>query len=155
MTEQLLIYNENSDIQELETNINDLTTKSRSVDYKIIQENNKDVRTLATELELLKDVFLDSAYLIFGQGENLQTAEANIEKALADTETATDNLEQTENLTKHSRGKLFDACMLIGGVGLGALGWIGGPWIGIPTMVAGLGLSGSVVLVRNKLQKDF
>jgi len=167
MTEQLLMernYSEDSEIQELETifgeistseNIAGLVSSSMSVEEEIIQENNEDVRTFTQDLEMLKDIFLDCAHLIFGQGSSLQTAEENIERALQDTETATENLEESEKLTKHGRGRLFDICVLVGGVGLGTLGWIGGPWIGIPTMVAGLGLSGSVVLARNKLQKEF
>ena len=158
MTEQLLMErndSEDSEIQELENIFGKIssTSSALSVEEEIIQENNEAVQTFAQDLELLKDIFIDCAHMIFGQGSSLQTAEENIEKALLDTETATENLEESEKLTKHSRGRLFDICVLVGGVGLGSLGWIGGPLIGIPTMAAGLGVSGAIVLARNKLKK--
>lgn len=118
---------------------------------KTIEERNEAFKTIYTDISLLKDIFMDCATLIFGQGEQLNEAENNIEKAVQHTDEAVVSLEKTVEYTATGRGKLFDLCVMLGGVGLGSLGWIGGPWIGIPTMAAGLGVSTSVVVARNKL----
>lgn len=119
----------------------------------IIQERNEEIRTLADDMALLKEIFVDCANMVFGQGESLNEAENSIEKSVEHTEDAAKSLEKAVEYQRHGRGRIFDACVMAAGVGLGSIGWIGGPWVGVPAMAAGLGLSGSVVIARNKLEE--
>jgi hypothetical protein len=123
------------------------------IDHKIIMETNKEMGTLSKDLILLKELFQDCAALVFNQGEKVDQIEENITNAVEDVEKGTENLKVAEKYKKHGRGRLFDICVLLGGTGLGALGLLGGPWIGIPTLMAGLGVSGSVIIARNKIKK--
>lgn len=131
----------------------DQTHNEDQINLRIIQERNENIRSLADEMVLLKEIFVDCANMVFGQGQMLNEAEQNIERSVEHTEEATKSLERAEQYNRHGRGRLFDACVMVAGIGLGSLGWVGGPWIGVPTMAAGLGLSGSVVIARNSIEK--
>lgn len=119
------------------------------VNLNIIRERNEGMRTIATDVALLKELFMECASMVFGQGESLAEAERSIEQSVEHTEEAAKSLERAEVYATTGKGKLFDLCVMVTGIGLGSLGWIGGPWIGISTMAAGLGVSGSVVIARN------
>ena len=138
------------DMDELDQYFED-THNEEDIALKTAEENNTDIRSLADEIVLLKEIFVDCAAMVFGQGEQVDELEQSIEQAVKNTDEGTKSLQKAEQYTSHGRGKIFDACVLVTGAGLGALGFIGGGWIGIPTMAAGLGLSTSVVIARNKL----
>ena len=121
------------------------------IEYKIVHERNSLIQTLTDDISVLQELFYDCSNMIFGQGVLLRDAEKNIETALENVEQGTESLKQAEMYHHHARGKLFDICVVAGGVGLGAIGFVAGPIVGIPTVAAGLGISGGVVLIRNKL----
>ena len=123
----------------------------QDITNSIIKERNTQMGFIAEELMHLKELFQDCATQVFSQGEHIDQTETNIIRAVNNVEDGVDNLEVAGTYQKHNRGRLFDVCVLIGGVGLGALGLIAGPWIGIPTLAAGIGVSGGVVIARNKI----
>jgi t-SNARE complex subunit (syntaxin) len=121
-------------------------------EIQVETERNEEIHKLSIDMGVLYGIFQECSNLIFGQAQELDEVEDNLEKSLLSVQDGTEHLEKAAQYQTHSRGKVFDICMLVGGVGIGALGWIGGPWIGIPTMAAGLGLTGGIVVARNKLE---
>jgi hypothetical protein len=132
--------------------ISEISEISEEIDHQIATERNRALSELSTDMGSLYELFQDCSNLIFGQTQHLEEVEDNLKKSLLSVEEGTIHLEKAAQYQKHSRGKIFDICMLVGGAGVGLLGWVGGPWVGIPTMAAGLGLSGGIVVARNKIE---
>jgi hypothetical protein len=123
------------------------------IEKQIAIELNQEMHEVSNDVGMLYVLYHECQNLIFGQGESLDEVEENLTKSLVNVQEGTAHLEKADQYQKHSRGKVFDICMLAGGTGLGALGFVlGGFWIGIPTIIAGVGLSGGIVLARNKLE---
>jgi hypothetical protein len=114
------------------------------IEKQIAIELNQEMHEVSNDVGMLYVLYHECQNLIFGQGESLDEVEENLTKSLVNVQEGTAHLEKADQYQKHSRGKVFDICMLAGG--------IGGFWIGIPTIIAGVGLSGGIVLARNKLE---
>lgn len=127
--------------------------EENEVTNEIIRERNKEIGILAQEMAMLQGLFRECAALVFGQAEHIDKMEENITNAVNNVEEANNDLKQAEKYKKHDRGHIFDICLIVGGTGLGALGMLAGPWIGVPTLAAGVGLSSSIVIARNKIAK--
>ena len=120
------------------------------VDIQIIEERNRDIQLLANDVSIISELFYSVQHLIWEQGIDLNVAYRNTEESVINTTEGTANLEAIQNQSEHTR-KLREAGIIMGGTAVGSIGWIGGPWIGIPTTGLGLGISSGIVFIMRKI----
>jgi len=121
------------------------------VDRSIITERNRDIKAIEEDMGHLADITRNCAELVHDQGYEVDAAETNISNSLINIEETVETLEQISATVEKKRGFAFNAYVLLTGVGIGSLGWIGGPWIGIPTTLAGIGVSSTIIFIKKKI----
>ncbi len=109
----------------------------QDIDYQILDETNRDVRIIENDMKDLSDIMLDLSHLIHDQGESIDENVKNIEHAKMEIEETVVSLEQSVVYARDRKEIIKNAALIVGGISLGALGFIAGPIIGIGTLVAG------------------
>lgn len=123
-----------------------------TVNDLIIRERNGEIKQLETDLELIAEIQQDLALMVYAQGESLDIAVDNVEKAEITIKEATEHIKQAA-IIKKKTNKLF-----IGGL-LTATGFaIGGGLLAIASpltgaLIAGGGIVSGVVMIVVKVVK--
>lgn len=154
-----------SDHQQLLTHSNDQHPSFTDVDgfnrmftvedseEKMHQENNVEMTNLSADVLNLSQLFIDINELIAEQGDGIEHAHNHVEATEINLNEATETLRESQVM--HTKlnifGKFFELGAVVAGGTIGSIGWFGGPWIGIPTTVLGLGIGGSIAFVKKKL----
>ena len=120
---------------------------------RIAEERNKELRALEQEISDISEIMNVLAGMAEEQGEILDTGEQCLMRAAADVSAGLENLQRAETWATRARGLMIDASAIIVGATLGTLGFLAGPWVGVPTLVGGLATATSLVVVRRKKQK--
>lgn len=118
------------------------------VDFEIVKERNQEIQELEQDISNVAEINTSLASMIFEQGEQIDFAAESIETAEINIKEAVRHIEVAHDHTKNSRGLIFDACSFVAGTGLGAIGFISGPFVGVPTLLAGVAVSTCVVIIR-------
>ena len=118
-------------------------TKLHSIDIP-----KDELENVVGDLENLRDIMLDFNIITKEQGMQLNLAAKHTADAEVNTDAAVDNIAETVKL--YTVSKLF---AILGGGGLGSIGFIFNPLLGIGTVVAGGGLGW--LLTRDKTVNYF
>lgn len=137
------------DMQQIIDSVDD----DEEVDLKILKERSQSITEITENIEHTNFIMKKLSSLIFSQGENINIVNKSIEKAEDDTNKACHELSEAENLTSSTLKTARDVAILIGGLSLGALGFIGGSVMGIGTLIVGGVISGGVITVSHKIDK--
>lgn len=129
----------------------DDTTDSRSVDLSIIAERTRDLKQIERDTTDLSEIMLHISAMLMDQAKPLQLSERHVEQAEVNTSQAVENLEMAADWKSKARGTLIDAGIVITGAGLGTLGFLATPMVGVPTVIAGLTTAISLVVARRKM----
>jgi len=120
------------------------------VDLKIANETNKDINEITEDVGVIPHLLHSIQNLIWDQGLDINSIQNNVEESKEFTAKGVTNLESAEIHLDKSK-KMRDASIMLGGATIGGIGWLGGPWIGIPTTALGLGISSGVVFAIRKI----
>lgn len=118
------------------------------IDRKIIEEKNAEIRSLSEDLSNLSEIYQDLSLMIFDQGEEINIVEKKIEIIEEKISEGTESLNKAQNGYKNF---LRDGSIIIGTVSLGALGFIGGPIIGIVTLFSGVVTGTGLVFISHQV----
>ena len=110
------------------------------VDIKIIEETNQDIRNIEYDLITLSEIYKE----LDEQGYNLNRTNEDIAMSIK-------NLADTEEITWKRQKIIRDLFIVLGGIGVGAFGFIAGPLIGLGTLLTGAGISGGIVYTSHKI----
>ena len=114
------------------------------IDIKIIEETNQDIRNIEYDLITLSEIYKELSYMIDGQGDNLNRTNEDIATSIK-------NLADAEEITWKRQKIIRDLFIVLGGIGVGAFGFIAGPLIGLGTLLTGAGISGGIVYTSHKI----
>jgi len=131
----------------------DMLVALDDVDTEILRERQDAIHEIEKETLTISEIMESIAALLPGQGENLNLASANVERSVEATGDAVIALENAVSWNQKLRGLVFDATAAVAGSGLGALGFLGGPLIGVPTLVGGIITASSIIIIRRILAK--
>ena len=120
------------------------------IDIKIIEERNREIKTLSEELTHVSEIFQELAKLLNFQGEQVDTIGEQIEHVSENITEGTVALENTEKFVK-LREILRDVGILAGGISLGSIGFLGGPIIGSATLISSFAASSGLVFIARKI----
>jgi len=123
------------------------------VDFAILQERNTEIAKIEQDTLSISEIMKDLAYLIYDQGEDLKVGEKQIENVVEATGEGLSHLERALKFTEKTRGLIVDASTIVAGTGLGALGFLASPVVGVPTLLGGLATAVSVITIRRNLVK--
>lgn len=121
------------------------------VDFAILHERQAELREIEEDTLSISEIMTSLSFLINEQGENLAVATEHVASSVESTDAAVNSLENALGWKNNMRCLLVDATTIITGSGLGALGFIGGPLVGVPTLVGGLLVAASVIAIRRNL----
>lgn len=122
------------------------------VDLAILEERNRELRQIEEDTLSLSEIMHSISTMLCEQRENLEIAVADTEKSAQATTEAVTNLQQALKWTNSARGLIVDASAMIAGSGLGALGFLGGPLVGVPTLIGGIATASAVIVLRRITQ---
>ena len=120
------------------------------IDSIIIREKNNEIKKLEQDMTHISEIFYDLGQMIEIQGEDLKLIDKNIGNASRDVAISLRNLADAEEMTSYKYRLARNAGIIVGGVGLGALGFIAGPLIGIGTLLSGAGIGGGIIYATNR-----
>lgn len=120
------------------------------VNTNIIKERNEAIKQISNDVGILSEIFQTIQHMIHEQGFELNLVSTNIENTEQQTAEGVKHLENAENLSKETKS-VRDAGIIVSGAALGSVGWIGGPFIGVPTTAVGVGLSVGIVCLLRKI----
>lgn len=107
----------------------------KEVDPEEVEQ--QEMRSLFGDLEALRDIMVELNILTKHQGEQLQQVSSNVETADVETETAVSTLSATEDLTTKYRENITKLVAIAGGSGIGSIGFLANPIIGLSTTIFG------------------
>jgi len=122
------------------------------VEMEIIRERNEEIQQIEIDTTSLAEIMQSLSVFIHDQGQQLEEAAISIHNAEIHVNEAVQHLKQAESWVIKTRDLLFDTGTIVAGVGLGSLGFFGGPIVGVPCVAGGLAAAISVVAVRRKLK---
>lgn len=132
-----------------ETNVDD---DDNVVSLAIIRERNQELLEIAQETSMLSEIMSALSEMLHGQGERLDLVETQVENAVVHIEEAAEHLAHASDWKTKTRLLLLDVSTIVAGTGAGCLGFIGGPWIGVPLVLGGIVASSSIVVARRRYQ---
>lgn len=124
------------------------------VDLAILKERQEELRKIEEDTLSISEIMNSLSSLLCEQGENLDLATEHVESSVTATSDAVISLDNALVWQSKMRGLLVDATTVLTGSGLGALGFIGGPVVGVPSLIAGLVTAASVIAIRRRLQSS-
>ena len=120
-----------------------------SVDVQILEERNINIRLIEHDMCEISDIMNDLSRLVSEQGKKVDLATENVETSEIHVREAVVLLEEGEEVVSKIRGVILDSITIVSLTGLGALGFIGGPIVGVPTTFSGL-MSGIAVITLRR-----
>lgn len=120
------------------------------IDCEINQERNAEIKKLSKEVEDLSEIMTDLSLMIYDQGESIDHVVNNVENTEIIINEAVESLEKTENYVNTNRKIYRNIVIVTSGLGLGALGFLGGPIIGAISILSGGMLGSGIAFVTNK-----
>lgn len=124
----------------------------RNVERAIVRERNQEIQVIAQETSMLAEIMANLASMIESQGTHLDSAAAQVEQSARTADETADILARADSWQESARGAIVDISTVAIGTGLGTLGFLAGPWVGLPTMVGGMVTATSIVAVRRKIK---
>ena len=141
----MLKYTDSSDI---------LKYTDSEINLKIIEERNKEIEELTEEFEDLSEISLSLHEMLKEQGEFIDEMDKTMETSSLNVEEGTKSLKISLQFMNKARKTIKNVAIVIGGLSLGALGFIAGPIIGAATTASGIAAGLGVVAVTNKTNKN-
>lgn len=125
-------------------------TEFEDIDYKIVEERNTEIKKLSKDMEDLSEIMTDLSAMVYDQGETIESSVKNVENSEIATLEAVESLIKTEYYVDKSRKIYRNMVIVTSGIGLGALGFLGGPIIGAITVLSGGMIGSGIAFVTNK-----
>ena len=122
-----------------------------NIDKRIMKERNLEIQNIEKDLLDLSEIMADLSVLISEQGEELDISEIHINEAENSTKEAIQSLSNAEIYVNKSRKILRNLGIILGGAGLGSIGFLAGPFVGAVTLVSGGVLGSGIAFVTNKI----
>uniref|UniRef100_A0A6C0BM89 t-SNARE coiled-coil homology domain-containing protein n=1 Tax=viral metagenome TaxID=1070528 RepID=A0A6C0BM89_9ZZZZ len=123
------------------------------VDMAILQERNRELSQIEIDTMAISEIMTQLSAMVCEQGDKLAAAEEQVTDATENTAEGVVHLSRALSFAEKSRALIVDASTLIAGTGLGALGFLASPVVGVPTLVAGLVTATSVIVIRRQWSK--
>lgn len=124
---------------------------NENIESMIIEERNREIIELETDLIDMSEIFFDLGNMIHIQGENMDIMNNLIETTNRDVSISLKNLADAEDIINIKYQTIRNISIVIGGITLGACGFIVGPLIGLGTLISGAGIgTGIVYASKNK-----
>jgi t-SNARE complex subunit (syntaxin) len=134
-------------------NWDDLAEQEVNHDQALIEETNMGVKLLEKDLADLMASMRIYRNLVADQGEGLNQVEDVLQEVEANIEQGTATLEHVEAHIQGERKEgLFATIGGISGGGIGALGFIFSPLVGVVTMVISSGLGAGIGFIIGKVK---
>jgi t-SNARE complex subunit (syntaxin) len=121
------------------------------VEEKIIEETNREVKQIESDMIDISSIMLDLSSMIDVQGEYIDINVKNIEHANQEVTESVNLLEQSVEYSNKRKGMIKNVALIVGGISLGALGFLGGTIVGSITLISGLIGGSSIAFISNKL----
>ena len=121
-----------------------------SFNLKLVKERNRQIKELEVEFDDLEEISRSLHKMIHDQGEFLSEIDKTLDNIVKDVDNAAENLENALKL-KQPPSILKNIMIVAGTSGLGVLGFLAGPIVGIVTTVSGVVTGIGVVTVKKKL----
>ena len=116
-----------------------------NINQIIIEERNREIQEIEREIIDLHEISRSLSLLLGEQGEELDKGLTKLDESVEHTESAKQSLEKS--LLYDENGKrLRELSILASGVTLGALGFLGGPIVGVITLLSGASVSTGLVI---------
>lgn len=123
-----------------------------TVNDLIIRDRNGEIKQLENDLELIAEIQQDLALMIHIQGESIDLAAENAEKAEITVNEATKHIEQAATIQKKTNKLFIGGLLTAAGVAVsGGLVAIASPLAG--ALIAGGGIVSGVVMIVVKVVK--
>lgn len=129
----------------------DLRSKWRN--EKMIKWRNEEILELSTEMDCISDTMATLASLVREQGESLDVAVREVEKAEVCVEEATSALRESARWQDRFRSTVANGAVVVLGTGLGCAGFLVGPVVGTITLAAGVAAAIAFVGVRKVINR--
>ena len=120
--------------------------ESLDIEEKIIQERNIEIIDLEKDVANISEIMYDLAVMVNEQGETITTIERNIEESNENIAESVTTLEKAEVYNDKNNKLIRNSIIIVGGISLGALGFIAGPIIGLGTLITGA-LAGTGIVI--------
>lgn len=146
MTEQVQIQNNMLGLQLSEDDL-------QEVDPLLIEEheNLRDVQLLEKEVQDINESVTLLAQYTENSNPMLNNIESNLDKTVDATNEGVEELTEASVYAEKIRNTKTTLIMVGTGLGIGALGFIAGPIVGIPTLIAGGIIGGGAAKVYKKI----
>ena len=122
-------------------------------DLQVIQEiqnRNNSIRELQEDIENLAEISQILSQMVKEQGENINVVEETMEVVSVNIQETVESLKQSEKYMTAARSGIRNTILVLGGVGLGALGFIAGPIVGVATTISGVAAGLGAVFIAEK-----
>ena len=123
------------------------------IDVKIVKERNEQIREIEREISDLSEISLLLSSMLSEQGDQLEVNFQQLENIEEDFEQVEQSLEKSANYMNRMRAFTKDVAIMIGGISLGALGFFGGPLVGMATLISGITVSSGIVVASKKMKR--
>ena len=115
----------------------------------LIDERNRQMKELEEEFEDLEEISRSLYEMIYDQGEFISELDKTLDNIVEDVDNAAENLEKA--LKTKPQIIFQNIAIVAGSAGIGVLGFLAGPVVGIATTVSGIMTGIGVVTVKKKL----
>jgi hypothetical protein len=122
-----------------------------NVDLTIIKERNDEIHNIENEINDLSEISKSLSFMLHIQGEHLDIACNKIENTSENIIISEYNLEKTFEYATQTSKTIKEAIIIISGISVGSLGFLGGPIIGAATLLSGATLSTGIVYINRFL----
>jgi hypothetical protein len=119
------------------------------IEYKINEERNAEIKKLSRDMEDISEIMTDLSLMISDQRESVEHVVNNVQNTEIIINEAVESLEKTENYVNTNRKIYRNIVIVTSGLGLGALGFLGGPVIGAISILSGCMLGSGIAFVTN------
>lgn len=126
-------------------------TEWDNIDHQIATEKLKDAQVLESEIQALQDCMQTMSQYLEVQQPTIDNVEQDLENTIEITDQAVNDLEESSRLADAIRNRKSTMFLVGTGLGVGAIGFLGGPLLGVATVTIG-GLLGGGIAKATKIE---
>ena len=117
-----------------------------TIEEKIVEERNIEIIDIEKDIANISEIMFDLAVILNEQGETITTIEKSIAESNININESVISLEKAETFNEKNTKMIRNTIIIVGGLSLGALGFIAGPLVGLATIITGT-LAGTGIVI--------